>query len=303
MPKVSIIVPVYNSERYIARCVESVLNQDFTDWELILIDDNSTDKSVSIIKSYGVNDSRIKVIESESNRGPMVAREKGYLASKGDYITFLDSDDSLPPDSLSMLYTGNKIKFKENTPYGLFSKKDILPFLLNGAFPHNLCAKLFKSELFKHGNLKNEKGYVNGEDGLLFYQLLNKVNSLFVINRTVYFYWMNSTSSTHVLKVSDTMIRGMIAQDKYKYDFFRKEAPELDKQLKANIYISISYLSRLCPLNKLIALYEEQNLHFDLNLLSMSKVFDGMELLKTYLKIHFNYPIYRFRKIVKGRYC
>ena len=90
--KVSIIVPMYNVENYIKQCVESVLLQDFFDWEMILVDDGSTDKSGRLADEYAAKDNRILVVHQE-NRGPGAARNAGLDAARGEYVYFLDSDD------------------------------------------------------------------------------------------------------------------------------------------------------------------------------------------------------------------
>ena len=90
--KISIIIPVYNAEKYISRCIESVLAQTFTDWELILVDDGSKDSSLSICESFANTNSRIKII-SQKNSGPSAARNKGLEIAKGEYICFIDADD------------------------------------------------------------------------------------------------------------------------------------------------------------------------------------------------------------------
>ena len=91
MKKVSVIIPVHNSEKYILECLNSVINQTYKNLEIIVIDDKSTDNSVDLIKS--INDPRIKLIQLKENVGAGVARNKGIEISTGDYICFLDSDD------------------------------------------------------------------------------------------------------------------------------------------------------------------------------------------------------------------
>lgn len=91
MKKVSVIIPVHNSEKYIQECINSVINQTYKNLEIIIIDDKSTDNSVNIIKN--IKDKRIKLIELSVNSGAAIARNKGIEASTGDYICFLDSDD------------------------------------------------------------------------------------------------------------------------------------------------------------------------------------------------------------------
>lgn len=98
----SVIIPVYNVEKYLHVCLDSVLNQTFSDWEAICVNDGSTDGSVSVLMDNAARDERIKVI-NQSNAGTATARNTGLRAAKGDYIFFLDSDDWLEPDSLRIL--------------------------------------------------------------------------------------------------------------------------------------------------------------------------------------------------------
>lgn len=92
-PKFSVIIPVYNCENYIKRCIDSVLCQNYSDFEIICIDDCSTDGSLSILYEYAEKDKRITVIESEVNKGGLGARKKGVYVARGEYIIFVDSDD------------------------------------------------------------------------------------------------------------------------------------------------------------------------------------------------------------------
>lgn len=98
----SIIIPVYNVDKYIQVCLDSVLGQTFQDWEAICVNDGSTDKSFAILENNAAKDNRIKVI-SQSNAGTATARNTGIRAAQGDYIFFLDSDDWLEPESLQIL--------------------------------------------------------------------------------------------------------------------------------------------------------------------------------------------------------
>lgn len=112
-PKVSVVVPVYNSETFLAQCLESVLNQNLDDFEVICVDDGSTDSSYDLLCDYALKDSRIKVI-SQFNGGAGSARNRGIAASNGDFLAFIDPDDRYPTnDVLSKLYNAadnNKVK-------------------------------------------------------------------------------------------------------------------------------------------------------------------------------------------------
>ena len=99
---ISIIIPVYNAEKYLRRCIESVLSQSFTDFELILVDDGSRDFSPHICDDYAQKDSRVKVIH-KANGGVIAARNDGLDIAKGEYVTFIDSDDWVERESLSTI--------------------------------------------------------------------------------------------------------------------------------------------------------------------------------------------------------
>lgn len=103
MTEISVIVPVYNAEKYLCECIESILAQSYTDYELILVNDGSTDSSEIIIKEYALKDKRIIVI-NQNNQGPSAARNAGIMAAEGNFITFIDSDDNVDPDYLKVLY-------------------------------------------------------------------------------------------------------------------------------------------------------------------------------------------------------
>lgn len=100
--KISVIVPVYNTEQYVERCINSVISQEFPNWELILVDDGSTDRSSGILDTYPNRDTRIKVIH-QCNRGPGIARNVGIQQAKGEYIVFIDSDDVITSDYFERL--------------------------------------------------------------------------------------------------------------------------------------------------------------------------------------------------------
>ena len=102
-PLVSIIVPVYQVEAYISECVESLLAQTYTNLEILLVDDGSTDSSGEICDEYAVKDDRVRVVH-QRNQGPSVARNSGLDHMKGEYVAFVDSDDVVLPDFIESLY-------------------------------------------------------------------------------------------------------------------------------------------------------------------------------------------------------
>lgn len=107
LPKISVIVPVYNSELYLKQCIDSILSQTFNDFEVILIDDGSTDGSSSLCDLYAGQDKRINVIH-QKNQGQAAARNVGISAARSDWIAFIDSDDIVHPQYLELMYRGIK---------------------------------------------------------------------------------------------------------------------------------------------------------------------------------------------------
>ena len=100
MPKVSVVIPVYNRERYIAACLDSVLGQTMADFEMVVVDDGSTDGSLGIVRAYAAVDRRIVVVSQENSGKPAIARNAGVARASGEYLSFLDSDDLYEPDKL-----------------------------------------------------------------------------------------------------------------------------------------------------------------------------------------------------------
>ena len=120
--KVSVIVPVYNSERYLRDCLESLLNQTLTELEIILVDDASTDKSFEIIVEYKSKYPKIKIFKSEQNKGQGASRNIGMSLATEEYIGFLDSDDYVAPIMYENLYNSAK----ENNGIKIFNMAGII---------------------------------------------------------------------------------------------------------------------------------------------------------------------------------
>ena len=149
MIKVSVIVPVFNVEKYLFECLDSILNQSLKEIEIICIDDGSTDSSLNILNSYKLKDKRIKVI-SQSNKGLGNARNVGMDNVNGEYITFIDSDDYFKPNALELAYHASKEKNVDFTMFKLLNFDDEN----NETFPINYFdmpfLKKFCDETFNH---------------------------------------------------------------------------------------------------------------------------------------------------------
>lgn len=212
-PLISVIVPVFNAEKYIGRCIESILNQTISDIELILIDDGSPDNSGVICDEYALKDSRIKVFH-QKNGGVCVARNTGLEHATGDYISFVDSDDYLESNALEILYNDiinynadvscalmtsdgncNKNNLKKGT-YEVWCGNDALKnALLDNRFTYSSCAKMFKKDLIN--NIRFEEGRKIHEDSFFVFCCFFEQPTVVVRNVGIYNYENNPNSASH----------------------------------------------------------------------------------------------------------
>ena len=252
--KISIIIPIYNVEKYIARCLDSILNQTLQDFEIVIINDCTPDKSMDIIHEYAKKDSRFSIYENEKNMGSMWTRMVGYTSAKGDYFVFCDSDDYLPKESFESLYntiikTGADIvigndqiatdsgfgKIRDNKlSYGN-TRIDMFKSLLSRECTHSLCGKIYTRSLFVEYTYDCYKNSINSEDMMLYYQLSDNVKKVYSINATVYYYYMNVKSAVHS-PMTDKKLREMLFGMSYINNLLFKYTDLQPFYEKANIY-------------------------------------------------------------------
>lgn len=212
-PKISIISPVYNVEKYIHRCVDSIIAQTFTDWELILVDDGSTDTSGTICDQYASQDSRIRVIHKQ-NGGVSAARQTGLDASQGEYVIHADPDDWVEPTMLEELYakakaedadmvicdyytnSGNSqsyiMQFVSEDPYTTMRR-----ILCGEGVLGSLWNKLIKRFVFLENDIRFYPNINFCEDSLVCVQILkNSDIKIGYLNRALYHYYINKQSIT-----------------------------------------------------------------------------------------------------------
>lgn len=221
---ISVIIPVYNVEKDLDECIKSVIEQSYTDFECILIDDGSTDKSSDICDNWAKTDNRIKVVHQE-NQGVSAARNKGIEISQGEYIVFIDSDDwvevnylsDLMPDETSdLVVSGYYVNRGEEclganipladmqfnfTPEAI----DDIHHLLKSHLLFGPYIKRFKSAIIKNNNIKYDSLYNYGEDLLFVFEYLKYVDTISTITRVSYHYRQHS---------NETLSK------KYRADFF-----------------------------------------------------------------------------------
>lgn len=212
-PLVSVIIPVYNVQKYLEECVESVQNQSYTNLEIVLVDDGSTDNSGELCDALATRDTRICTLH-KSNGGLSDARNTGMLQARGKYLTFLDGDDLLPHSAVEKLVSsceknhselaiGQLFEFSGETPRdteknGTVEKVAMEEamrrmFLFQG-IGHSACGKLYRRELWN--KLKFPYGRLY-EDYATIYRVTSKSKTVSIIGEPVYYYRMRDGSIMH----------------------------------------------------------------------------------------------------------
>lgn len=210
---ISIIIPIYNSAKYIERCLRSVESQTYSNWECILVDDGSKDDSLEILRKWERNDSRFKLLHQE-NLGAGMARNKGLDNAQGVYIVFIDSDDVVSPNYLENLSFHDEdvvfIDANAVSEYGEIVRKeyisaykdklidDIIRFQMTGTMPWGGWRKAVKRQLLNNYNIRysNQK---NGEEAVYSFLVLAKARTVGYIEKPIYSYILrdDSLSGSH----------------------------------------------------------------------------------------------------------
>lgn len=213
-PLVSVIIPVYNVEKYLNKCIQSVLNQTYKNLEIILVDDGSTDKSPLICEEFGKKDSRIKIIHKK-NGGLSSARNIGIKKCHGEYVTFIDSDDYVDFKHIEILANA-AIKFNvdiaisniqvttkksapqlnnQNYKVNLISSKEVLRnILLEKDTSISANSKLYRKELFSNTHFPEGRLY---EDNGCIHRIIMQCNKIAHCIVKSYYYYIHSNSITH----------------------------------------------------------------------------------------------------------
>lgn len=193
--KISIIVPIYNTEKYLSECIESILNQSYDNIELLLINDGSPDNSDDICKKYFNIDSRVKYFYKE-NEGVSIARNLGIEKATGNYIFCMDSDDTIEHDFIKKIVN---ICNKSNADMIIIGKSACKKNTkLIGALP--TCCFTIKKDFFnKHTDIRFAPHIQPCEDGLLSHEILALTNNIAKCSNAKYFYRQHALSSEHSL--------------------------------------------------------------------------------------------------------
>ena len=243
-PLISVIVPIYKVEKYLRRCIDSILNQTYENLEVILVDDGSPDNCPSICDDYAKKDSRVVVLHKE-NGGLSDARNAGMEIAQGEYISFVDSDDYISKEMLFDLYD-NLIKSQSeisscgvkwvkedgsllNTDVvdedKIFNTEEAMWQLLNSrCIKAHVWNKLYKKEIAK--SVLFEKGKYH-EDIQWAYQIIAKTKKVSVIN-SAYYYYVQRANSITTNQYSEKRLDGLYF-DKKRCEFIKENFPKLYK--------------------------------------------------------------------------
>ncbi|WP_267523385.1 glycosyltransferase family 2 protein [Campylobacter sp. MG1] len=232
MPLISIILPTYNVEKYIARALESCINQTLKDIEIIVVDDKGQDKSIDIAKEFANRDDRIIIVHNKENLKLLHARAEGVKVATSDLIMFLDPDDELELNACEIAYRAmvdgggyiivdmlcfnfckitNKDKVFENIFIdNIYKTKDFIQYIINiNKCYWNLCNKVFKKSLYLNILKFNLKNIIMAEDALCFFILLNYTNTIKTLKNNLYLYYQNnlesSTITNNLLKIEHAL--------------------------------------------------------------------------------------------------
>lgn len=210
--KVSIVMPVYNVEKYIERAIKSVLNQSYVDLEFIIVNDRTRDNSMEIAYKYAEIDKRIKIVNKEKNEGLGYARNTGMDLATGRYIYFIDSDDYIEENTIEkcikkakennsdVVIFGYSEDFEENnevTNRNIFTYEDVVinkqqfekqfVELFNKTIIHSTCNKFYRLDLLKVNNIRFKKVSMC-EDTFFNLELVNKLNNITILSDVLYHY-------------------------------------------------------------------------------------------------------------------
>ncbi|MBO5162632.1 MAG: glycosyltransferase family 2 protein [Lachnospiraceae bacterium] len=209
--KISVIVPVYNAEKFLNKCIESVVQQMYMDWELLLVDDGSSDKSAEIMKAACEKDSRIREFH-QKNAGPGIARNRGIESATGDYIVFLDADDYIDPEYFALLAQnegkdvifididqvtgdGKLLKREAMSVYKDWNIDKILRSQMTGKIPWGGVRKAVKREILTQKHIVYA-AYTIGEEALYSFRILKAAKTVGFIEKPVYFYVNHENSQS-----------------------------------------------------------------------------------------------------------
>lgn len=273
---ISVIVPIYNVEKYLIRCIDSILNQTYKNIEIILIDDGSPDKCPEICDEYLKKDQRIKVIHKK-NGGLSDARNAGMEIAKGDYISFVDSDDYIYEEmyenlinlmdiykvdiascSVQKFYEDENINLNYNKKYDIkiYSNEEALKSLIEEQdIKQTVWNKIYKRHIIN--DIKFEVGKIH-EDEYWTYQIIGNANNIAYINKPMYYY-LQRKDSIMGKEYSEKRLNAIYSR-KARLDYIEQKFPKLLKEAKMSLFFTCvyhyQYLMRTKNINNKLELFQ-----------------------------------------------
>lgn len=320
--KVTIIIPVYNVEKYIRECLNSIINQTYKNIEIIVVIDGSKDGSSKIVYEFVKKDSRIKVIDRE-NKGVYESRIDGIKASTGEYLIFVDSDDTIKENMVEVLLNEiissdtdlvrckwltkiNNKYIKEEVSidnYNKILKKDFEPYLYdllyNTIFFNSMCRQIVKKEVLKNIDMGNSN-LKYGEDLAFECKILNNINSFKIIDEYLYIYNIHEDSITNKksLKTIEKKILDLIYVNEILYDYIDnfniKNKQRYYNAVISKLYVNITY--QLINLSDTTKKYSEFKRIMNLIYKEINQEY--LKINKNILNLNQYKKIYKF--IIKG---
>ncbi len=253
--KISVIIPIYNGERYLHDCFESIKKQTYSNLEIILVNDGSTDNSKDICEEWAKNDSRVKVYNNKNN-GVSYSRNFGIDKATGEYIIFIDCDDFIEKEAIETLmknikendlilanyykyYSNKKVIKNPLIPTKNYSKREFINEfwdLYNAYIISSPCNRLYKNDILKQYNIKFKLDYNLGEDLIFNLDYIERCNTICVINKYLYNYRYTENSLT--TKYRENYMEIQLELNKYIKDFLTNNNcynEECQKQIDRNI--------------------------------------------------------------------
>ncbi|PEJ58455.1 glycosyl transferase family 2 [Bacillus sp. AFS002410] len=259
--KVSVIIPVYNAEQFIAQCIESLLKQTLKECEFIFVNDGSKDNSRKIVEKYQTIDERIKLINQE-NQGVSIARNNGLLIATGKYIGFVDADDYVRNDMYKVLFkTANesgcdvvlsnfeseingrevivRYPFLKNRVHDRnYIEHEILPYFLESEELNSVVNKLYKKEVINENNVKFPEKIALGEDGMFNIHFFSNAATMQYIDYTGYYYREVIGSATRNISEKDYFKRALEVYKSDLPDIYAKVDKSKISQLRSIKFVN-----------------------------------------------------------------
>lgn len=288
MDKVSIIIPVYNSALYLNDCLSSVCGQTYTNLEIILVNDGSTDNSAELCQRFAAQDSRISIIH-QNNQGVSTARNAGKKQATGDYLLFVDSDDRMCPSMIERMVTVAQthqsdvvvcgIQFFQEScritlpmstgPIQSYSSQDALRlFLRNQVFELGAWNKLIRADIAQE--LFFEPNRRSNEDKFFCFQLFTRAKTVILLQEPLYCYRANDASASH-RSFDDRWFDNHYFAEKI-YSLIKEQCPVLEREARYQLFLSDYHLLRLICREGAEQLYPAETTAIRSNLLSISIV-------------------------------